>query len=107
MKIERVNLGGIIRSLVNDKGLSDAQFAKMIGQHRQNVKKTVFEKASLDTNLLCTISEALECNLFDYFKGNIGSDKKEVKATISIEMGSEKQDKQFNFVFGDNSISIK
>lgn len=107
MKVERVNLGELIHSLVRDKGMSDSAFAQSIGLKRQNVKKTVFEKASLDTNLLCRISEALGCNFFDYFKSNAEDDKKELKATITIEMGKEKQDKTFRFVFGDNNIKIE
>lgn len=106
MKIERINLGEIIRQLVTDKHLSDAQFAKMIGLQRQNVKKTVFEKQSLDTNLLCRISEELDCNLFDYFKSNTDYDRRELRATLTIEMGKEKKDKTFKFVFGDNNVEI-
>lgn len=106
MKIERINLGEMIRGLVTEKGYSDAQFAKMIGLQRQNIKKTVFDKQSLDTNLLCRISEELECNLFDYFKSNTNNDRRELKATLTIEMGKEKKDKSFRFVFGDNNIEI-
>lgn len=105
MKINRVNLGEIIRSLVNAKGLSDAAFAKAIGMQRQNVKKMVFEKRSLDTELLCTISEVLECNIFDYFKCN-GPDYTELKATLTIEMGQQKQDQTIRFVFGENDIEL-
>lgn len=105
MKIERHNLGEIIHQLVREKGLSDAAFAKSIGLQRQNIKKTVFEKRSLDTDLLCLISEVLECNLFDYFKSNT-NDYKELRATISIELGQEKQDKTLTFHFGNNNITI-
>lgn len=105
MKIKRLNLGEIIRSLVTAKGLSDAAFAKSIGMQRQNVKKMVFDKRSLDTELLCTISEVLECNIFDYFKSN-NSDYTELKATLTIEMGQEKQDQAIRFVFGDNNLEI-
>lgn len=106
MKIERVNLGEIIEQIAAEKGLNQAQFGKLIGMQRQNVKKTVFEKHSLDTDLLCRISEALDCNLFDYFKSNTNDDRQELKATITIEMGKEKKDKSFRFVFGENNIEI-
>lgn len=91
--------------LVKDKGLSDAKFAELIGLRRQNIKKTVFEKRSLDTDLLCTISEVLECNLFDYFKSNT-VDYTELKATLCIELGQQKQDKTIRFVFGENKVEI-
>jgi len=106
MKIERINIGEIIREKVTEKGLSDAEFARSVGIARQNVKKTVFEKASLDTNLLCEISEVLECNLFDYFKSNNADDKTELKATITIELGKEKKDRTLKFTFGDNNIKL-
>lgn len=101
MKIKRINLGELIKSMVEAKGMSQAQFARLIGIHRQNLNKTVFEKSGIDTNLLCVISEVLECNLFDYFKSDEIVDKKEIKATLVIEKGREKQEKTLCFVFSD------
>ena len=107
MKIARVNLGAIIKGLVEERGLNDAQFARMIGVQRQNVRKTIYDKQSLDTNLLCVISEVLDCNLFDYYKYNREDNKTELKATLTVEMGKEKKDKVFRFVFGENNVEIK
>ena len=107
MKITRVNIGEKIFAKVQEKGMSQAKFAEMIGLQRQNIKKTVFEKESVDTNLLCVISEVLECNFFDYYKCNNQDYKQEIRATITIEMGAEKQDKVLRFFFGDNNIEIK
>lgn len=107
MKINRINLGEIIRQRVDDLGLRQAEFARQIGMQRQNVSKLVFEKASLDTNLLAIISEVLDCNFFDYYSS--GSDKNElteIKATITIELGKEKKDRTVRFVFGENEIKI-
>lgn len=111
MKMNRVNLGEIIHQIVREKGWSDAEFAKNLNIARQNIKKTVFEKHSLDTDLLCSICEVLDCNLFDYFSACNQNDypqtPKEIKAKITIEMGAEKQDKTFRFVFGQNKVEIK
>lgn len=107
MKIERINLGVLIKEKVEDKGMSQAEFARLIGMARQNVAKLVFEKASLDTNLLCVISEVLGCNIFDYFKSNEADDKTELKATITIELGKEKKDRTVRFVFGENDIKLQ
>lgn len=105
MKITRINLGEVIKEKVEEKGFSQAEFARLIGVARQNIVKTVFDKQSLDTNMLCVISEVLECNLFDYFKSDT-PDKKEVKATITIELGKEKKDRTVRFVFGENDIKL-
>ena len=70
MKIERVNIGAIIEQIVKERGIKDAEFARMIGQKRQNVKKAVYHKSSIDSNLLCVISEALDCNLFKQSSGH-------------------------------------
>jgi len=106
MKIERINIGQLIKEKVADKGLSQAEFARKIGMARQNVAKLVFDKPSIDSNLLCTVSEVLGCNLFDYYKSNSLDDGTELKATITIELGKEKKDKTVTFVFGDNNIEI-
>lgn len=107
MKINRISLGEIIREKVEKSGMSKAKFAEKVGIARQNIEKTVFQKQSLDTNLLCQISEVLDCNLFDYFKCNTDDDNiKELRATLTIEMGAEKQDKTLRFVFGENDIEI-
>jgi len=111
MKIIRSNLGEIIREKVEKRGMSKAEFAKNVGIARQNIEKTVFQKHSLDTDLLCRVSEVLDCNFFDYFKNDDNCNKnynttKELRATLTIEMGAEKQDKSFRFVFGENNIEI-
>lgn len=98
-------MGEVIKEKVEEKGFSQAEFARLIGVARQNIVKTVFDKQSLDTNMLCVISEVLECNLFDYFKSDT-PDKKEVKATITIELGKEKKDRTVRFVFGENDIKL-
>jgi transcriptional regulator with XRE-family HTH domain len=107
MKINRVNIGEIILRKVEERKMSQAEFAKQIGLHRQNVKKTVFDKSSIDTGLLCTISEVLGCNLFNYYRSNTDDDKKELKATLTIEIGAEKQDKTIRFMFGENNVELK
>lgn len=107
MKIERINLGAIIKGLTEERGLKPAQFARMVGLKRQNVTKTIFDKQSLDTNLLCVISEVLDCNLFDYYKCNQEDNKTELRATLTIEMGKEKKDRTLRFVFGENNLEIK
>ena len=111
MKIERVNIGEIIKSKVKTDEKSLAAFAKKIGKQRQNIEKTVFNKRSLDTNLLALISETLDYDFFQYYRVEENCNTKnynlqEVKATLMIEMGQEKKDQVFRFVFGDNNLEI-
>ena len=107
MKIKRINIGEIIRDKVLEKGISKAAFAKSIGIQRQNIEKTVFERISLDTELLCRISEQLECNLFSYYQNEDGCNTtdydinrtKKIKATVTIDIEDIKQEKVIEFVF--------
>lgn len=110
MKIERQNLGELIRHEVERKGLSKAKFSESVGIARQNVEKTVFQKHGLDTDLLCRICEVLDCNFFYYFQ-NIDScnnkhDDNEIRATLTIELGKRKESKRVCFNFGENNIEI-
>ena len=107
MKMNNVNLGEIVRQLVAEKGLSDAKFAAMIGKQRQNIKTSVYQKKSLDTDTVCLINQALNCNLFDYFYPCNANHYSSLKATVTVEMGEEKQDKTFTFLFGENKVEIK
>ncbi len=107
MKMNNVNLGEIVRQLVSDKGLSNKKFAELIGKQRQNVNATVFNKKSLDTDLVCVINNVLDCNLFDYYYPCNANHYASLKATVTIEMGEQKQDKSFTFLFGDNKLEIK
>lgn len=112
MKINRLNIGQEIRKKVEESGMSKAKFAELLGIARQNIEKTVFQKHSIDTDLLCKISELLDCNFFDYYQSDVHcnqfdyNERKEVKATLLIEMGSEKKEQVFRFIFGNNDIEI-
>lgn len=113
MKINKINLGDVIREKVEECGMSKAKFAESLHIARQNIDKTVFSKHSLDTDLLCNICEVLNYNLFDYYRSDVACNTKdytrkdEIKATLSIEMGEKKQDKVFRFIFGENDIKIE
>ena len=76
MNINRLNIGEEVRKKVDENGLSKAKFAELLGIARQNIEKTVFQKHSLDTDLLCNISEVLNCNFFDYYKSDSPSKNK-------------------------------
>jgi len=88
-----------------------AYFAQSIDSQKQNVERKVFSQKGIDTELLIKISEVLNFNFFDCYKSDSKSNyfrvQKELKATLTIEMGEEKQDKTFSFLFGENNIKIK
>lgn len=101
MKITRVNIGEIIKEKVAGK-MSDAKFAQSIGLKRQNIKKTIFEKRSIDTDLLATISEVLDYNFFQYYDSDINGNKKdytnnvkELKASFTLQIGEAKKEETF------------
>jgi transcriptional regulator with XRE-family HTH domain len=108
MKIERVNIGEIIKKKVEESGSSFASFAKSIGIQRQNLEKTVFGKKSIDTDMLSEISEKLNFDFFQYYRcldecnknDYVLNEIKEVKAFITLQVGGEKKEEKFTFSFG-------
>lgn len=110
MEIIRVNIGEVIRQKVEEIGLSKAEFAKRLNIQRQNIEKTVFQKHSIDTDLLCNICELLDCNLFNYFipKGlcNISDYTSEAKVSFTIEAGTEKKNVVYKLRYGENKFEI-
>lgn len=108
MKINEVNLGKAIYDLLCESGKSKGEFADNLGIKRQNINRDVFSKHSLDTSLLCRISEYFDCNLFTLFCEDNQKDysRQEVKVKIIIEMGAEKQEKSATFIFGENKVEL-
>ena len=63
-----VHIGSIIKDLVKTKRIKIDDFADSINCTRRNVYK-IFDKPSIDTNLLATINKSLGQNLFfNYLK---------------------------------------
>lgn len=69
---------------VEESGMSKAKFAELVGIARQNVEKTVFSKHSLDTDLLCRISEVLDCNFFDYYRSDTECNTKDYTMPVNL-----------------------
>ena len=105
MKINRTNIGEEIRKKVEEAGMSKAKFAKQLNIARQNIEKSVFQKHSLDTDLLCNICEVLNYNFFSCFetqeKCNLNdySNNQKIKAKLSIELNGHKEEKTFELNF--------
>jgi transcriptional regulator with XRE-family HTH domain len=56
-------LGPIIAQILEEKGMSKAEFARRINTSRQNVS-LILKKEHLDTQLLWTICQALDSDIF-------------------------------------------
>jgi len=111
MEFQEVHIGSLIKREVEKRGVKFSSFAQSIGIQRQNVDRKVFSQKGIDTVLLEQISETLNYNFFNFYKTHEDCNhfelQKELKATLTIEMGEEKQDRSFNFLFGNNNIKIK
>jgi plasmid maintenance system antidote protein VapI len=107
MKFKRVNIGEIVREKVQEKEITFSSFAKSIGVQRQNIEKTIFGKRSLDVEILMRISETLDFDFFQYYRNLDECNKNdcaqneltEVKALITLQVGMEKKEEKFTFLF--------
>jgi len=82
-----IHIGKAIEQVVNDLGMNDAEFSRRIGTSRQNVPH-IFQRKSMDTDLLYRISRALKHDFFSCYsldKSQISVDKVPVKAKITVE----------------------
>jgi plasmid maintenance system antidote protein VapI len=62
----KIDIGNIIKQTLKSEGISVSQLAAQIHCTERNVYK-IFNKASIDTNLLARINVALGKNLFAYY----------------------------------------
>ena len=110
MKFQEIHIGSLIKAEVKHRGMTFTEFAKCIGIQKQNVERQVFSQQGLNTDLLIQISEVLDFDFFKYFQNDTYCNnfrlQKEVKATLVIEMGGKRQDKEFRFVFDEKDTAI-
>ena len=111
MEFKKIHIGSLIKAEVKHCNMTFTEFAKCIGIQRQNVERKVFSKQGLNTDLLIQISEVLNFDFFKYFQNNTDYNhlklQKEAKATLIVEMGDKKLDKNFRFIFNEKDITIE
>lgn len=69
-----IKIGAVIRQKIHDDGRTVSWFADKICCSRANVYK-IFEKESIDTNLLIRISKVLNYNFFDILSETLKVDR--------------------------------
>ena len=72
-----VHIGKHIHTVFISKGLTVTEFAKRINKSRENIYH-VFNRKSIDTDLLLKISEILEYDFFTLYISD-SNDKKEIE----------------------------
>lgn len=65
-----VHIGKEIKRIVEERRLQVQSFALSIHKSRENVYN-IFQRQSLDTDLLLTISKALDFDFFQYYRKNL------------------------------------
>lgn len=61
---KEIHIGQSIKDKVEEKGWTKKAFAENLGIARQNIDKTIFSRASLDSSLILRISKVLNFNFF-------------------------------------------
>lgn len=92
-----------------EKGFTNKKLADFLGKDVQNVKRDVFQKKSLDTDLLRELCDFYDYNFFQLFlqDNQNGLQQKDLKATVIIEIGEQKAEKTFTVCVGKNKVEIK
>jgi transcriptional regulator with XRE-family HTH domain len=61
-----IHIGKIIKEVIKQKGFRQVLLAESINTSKQNLQN-IFERASIDTNMLLKISKVLNHNFFQYY----------------------------------------
>jgi hypothetical protein len=59
-----IHIGQMIKARLEETGMKKSEFARRINRTSQNVYD-IFQRKSIDTDLLSTISHILDCNFFE------------------------------------------
>jgi len=60
---EKIHIGAIIKSIAEKKNMKEVQLAKLINRHYSDIPK-IFKRESISTDLLLSISVALQYDFF-------------------------------------------
>ena len=80
MPKHKIHIGSLIQSKLKEDGRSAAWLAQKIGCERGNMYK-IFDKSSIDTEQLLSISLAIGENFFDYYADTYQNSIKKEKET--------------------------
>jgi transcriptional regulator with XRE-family HTH domain len=72
--MEEIHIGNEIRSVFNERGLSISEFSRRIKTSRENVY-SIFNRKTIDTGLLITISNVLDFDFFSIYVSFINPTK--------------------------------
>lgn len=61
-----IHIGEKIKNRIEETGISKSEFARRINKARQNIE-IIFNKKSIDTQLLLEISKALDYDFFQHY----------------------------------------
>ena len=104
-----------LRKIMRDRKLTQATMAQYAQTTPSQFSKILNGNVQISIWQLSNIATELSMNIIDLFTypqkyvdlDSIRLDsRQEVKATLTIEMGQEKKDQVFRFIFGDNNVKI-
>ena len=72
--MKNIHIGSIIRKYMYNHGISPQWLASKIGCNRSKIYK-IYEKKSIDTDLLIKISEILNYNFLDEYREEITTER--------------------------------
>ena len=75
-----IHIGQLIKNRLQETGMSKTEFARRINKTSQNVYD-IFERKTIDTGLLFTISSILDCNFFEPYSLEV---KNSVSFTVKL-----------------------
>ena len=96
MKDSEIHIGRIVKTVFDDSGISIAEFARRIHRDRSTVY-SLFDRASIDTDMLAKISLALNHNFFTEIMQFYGLDNTPSSSfTVHIDSLSPDLARQFS-----------
>ena len=102
-----VDIGSIIKRIINERNMTVAEFARQLNISRtsksRNIAYSIFNRKSLDSDMLMKISKILDHNLLlEFFE-----EEPTVHKILIIEADSFKMDKIIDDLSQNKSLIIK
>ena len=104
---KNVNIGPIIKRIVEERNLSKSEFSRLLGFPCRNNIYSIFQKRSIDTDLLIEISKILNYPfLNEYFEDDAKPSKQINHQILLIEADETKIKEIISMLSNDNTHNI-
>jgi DNA-binding Xre family transcriptional regulator len=105
MKSNKMHIGELIKSVVEQNNIRTVDLAKSLGKSRQNIYD-LYKRSDVEVKLLLAICKATNYDFFQHFRMNDISEPPTTDVSINLKVNAKNLDELFQWISENGNIKI-